>query len=260
MLSHSRTQKCPFGRRWSALLAGILSALGSVPIFLSSGIFGYDSSSHVAKTAFLMFSFAQGNFSGWSQFWYSGFQLFYTYSPLTYILAGAFGAPFNSAMLGMKILIVLSFFLSGFGAFILARDFGIPENWSMVAALLYSLTSPHILTIFYVGSMTYALAFALAPFLFLTFRIALREQTLHSLVYFGIMIGLLIISNETTCYVLLFPMIMYALASTPLSRASGTCLMIAGSSVGFLLSAFWLLPYMNLDLSGQLDLLRVLKR
>ncbi len=238
------------------LLAGILSAIGSIPIFLSAGIFGYDSSSHVAKTAFLMYSFSHGNFSGWSQFWYSGFQLFYTYSPLTYVLAAVFGAPFNSAIIGMKALIVFSFALSGMGTFELSRDLGIPNKWSIVAALLYSLTSPHILAIFYVGSLTYSLAFALAPFLFLSLRVALRNQTLNSIIIFGIMIGLMIVSNETTSYVLLFPIIAYVLISTPWPRVFRSLLIIIGASIiSVLLSAFWLVPYLKMDLSGELNLL-----
>jgi uncharacterized membrane protein len=91
------------------LLQEALSVLGSLPIFFPAGILGYDSSSHIAKTAFLMYSFAHGNFSGWSQFWYSGFQLLCIYSPLTYVLVAVFGWPFSSAMVGMKIMIGLSF-------------------------------------------------------------------------------------------------------------------------------------------------------
>ena len=238
------------------LLAGGLSAIGSLPLFLSDGVPGYDASSHVAKTAFLMYSFAHGNFLGWSQFWYSGFQLFYTYSPLTYVLAGGLGWPFGSAMLGMKMLILLSFILSGLSAFSLARDFGIAPNGSLVAALLYSLASSHILIIFYTGSLTYSLAFALAPFLLLSGRIALRDQTLKTTVYFGAMIALLILSNATTVYVLSFPLLAYFLISIPRSKAFKSVLVIvASSTIGLLLSGFWLIPYLNIDLSGQLNLL-----
>lgn len=241
---------------FNLLFAGALSEFGSLPLFLSQGIPGYDSSSHVAKTAFLMYSFSHGNFSGWSEFWYSGFQLFYTYSPLTYVLAAFLGWPFASAMLGMKILIVLSFFLSGIGSFALARDFNIPNNWSLVAAVLYSLISPHILTLFYTGTLTYSLAFALAPFLFLSLRIAIRKETIRSVIYLGFMIGLMIISNETTSYVIFFPLVAYLVISTQLSKAVKTCLVLFGSSIiGLLLSAFWLIPYLKIDLSGEFNLL-----
>ncbi len=233
-----------------------MSAIGSLPLFLSDGISGYDASSHVAKTAFLMYSFTHGNFLGWSQFWYSGFQLFYTYSPLTYVLAGGLGWPFSSAMLGMKMLILLSFILSGLGAFSLARDFGIAPNGSLVAALLYSLASSHILIIFYTGSLTYSLAFGLAPLLLLSGRIALRDQTLNSTICFGAFIALLILSNTTTVYVLSFPLLAYFLISTPRSKALKSILVIAASStIGLLLSGFWLIPYLEIDLSGQFNLL-----
>lgn len=238
------------------ILAGSFSALGSLPAFFAPDIPGYDSSSHVAKTAFLLYSFAHGNFSGWSQFWYSGFQLFYTYSPLTYVMAAVFGWPFGSAMVGMRILIGLSFFLSGAGAFALARDFGISEKWSVLPALLYSLTSPHILTLFFVGSLTYALAFALAPFLFLSLRIALRNQSLGATISLGTLIGLFIISNQTTVYVILFPMLAYFLISLRWARPIKPILVIIGASlIGLLLSAFWLIPYVKIDLSGQYNLL-----
>ena len=239
-----------------AILAGVLSAIGSFPLLLFEGVPGYDASSHVAKTAFLMYSFAHGNFLGWSQFWYSGFQLFYTYSPLTYLLAGGLGWPFGSAILGMKILIALSFVMSGLGAYALARDFGIGPNWSLVAALLYSLTSPHLLILFYTGSLTYGLAFAMAPFLFLSARVAIRSQTLNSTVAFGVMIALLILSNETTAYVLFFPLAAYILLAVPTSRAVKSALVIvASSTTGLLLSAFWLLPYLQTAFSGQVILL-----
>jgi 6-pyruvoyl-tetrahydropterin synthase related domain len=238
------------------LLAGGLSAIGSLPLFLSAGVPGYDASSHVAKTAFLMYSFAHGNFLGWSQFWYSGFQLFYTYSPLTYVLAGGLGWAFDSAMVGMKLLILLSFILSGLGAFALARDFGISPNWSLIGALLYSLTSPHILILFSNGSLTYSLAFAVAPFLFWSGRIALRNQTLGSSASFGALIALMILSNATSLYVLFFPLLAYFLISIPKSKALRSILvLVASSMIGFLLSGFWLIPYLQIDLSGQLNLL-----
>lgn len=238
------------------LLAGALSAIGSLPLLLFEGVPGYDASSHVAKTAFLMYSFAHGNFLGWSQFWYSGFQLFYTYSPLTYIMAGGLGWPFGSAILGMKILIALSFVISGLGAYALARDFGIGQNWSLVAALFYSLTSPHLLILFYTGSLTYGLAFAIAPFLFLSARVALRSRTLNSTVAFGVLIALLILSNQTTAYVLFFPLVTYLLMVVPRSRAvKSTLVVVASAMTGLLLSAFWLLPYLETAFSGRVNLL-----
>jgi hypothetical protein len=246
--------------RWAdipLLLAGGLSAIGSLPLLLSpENVPGYDASSHVAKTAFLMYSFAHGNFLGWSQFWYSGFQMFYTYSPLTYVLAGLLGWPLGGALSGMQVLIVLSFIVSGLGAFTLARDFGISPSWSLVAALLYSLASPHILILFYQGSLTYALAFALAPLLFLSARIALRSPGVISTVSFGIVIALLILSNETTAYVLIFPLSPYIIISALGSSSRKSALSVLASAViGFLLSAFWLVPYLQIDLSGQLNLL-----
>jgi hypothetical protein len=238
------------------LFSGALSSLGSLPVFRASGIPGYDASSHVAKTAFLVYSFSHGNFTGWSEFWYSGFQLFYTYSPLTYLLAAFFGLPFNSVVVGMKIVVALSFFLSGVGAFLLARNFKISNIWSVVAALLYSITSPHILTLFFKGSLTYSLAFALAPFLFLALRYAIRKQTICSIIYLGMIIGLLIISNETTAYVIFFPIIAYLVISTSRSKAIKTALIVMSSSlIGLLSSAFWLIPYLKIDLSGQGNLL-----
>jgi 6-pyruvoyl-tetrahydropterin synthase related domain len=234
-----------------------LSAIGSFPMFLSKGgIPGYDASSHVAKTAFLMYSFSHGNFLGWSQFWYSGFQMFYTYSPLTYVLAGCLGWPFGSAIVGMKMLIALCFILSGLGAFALTRDFGISPNWSLVAALLYSLASPHTLILFNNGSLTYSLAFALAPFLFLSARVALRRHTLGSTVSFGVLVALMLISNATTVYVLLLPLLTYFLISIPRSKAFKSIAVIVSSSIiGLILSGFWLIPYLEIDLSGQVNLL-----
>jgi hypothetical protein len=240
----------------SVLLAGILSSFGSLPAFISNGIIGYDSQSHVAKTAFLMFSWSHGNFGGWSEFWYSGFQLFYTYSPLTYILAALFGMPLDNALFGMRVVIVLSFFLSGVGAYALARDFGIPNDWSIVAALVYSIISPHILMLFYTGTLTYSLAFAIAPILFLALRASLRSETIKSVLALGILLGLLVISNETTCYAIFFPLAAYLILSTPRAKIVKTAAIVISSLiVGFLLSAFWLLPYLELDLSGGLNLL-----
>ena len=238
------------------LLAGGLSAFGSLPLFLSAGVPGYDASSHVAKAAFLMYSFEHGNFLGWSQFWYSGFQMFYTYSPLTYVLAGALGWMFGGAMAGMKLLIILSFILSGLGAFGLARDFGISPNWSLVGAVLYSLTSPHILILFDNGSLTYSLAFALAPFLFWSGRVALRRQTLDSTLLFGALIALMVLSNATSLYVLFLPLLAYFLISFPKTKVLRSMLiLVASSTVGLLLSGFWLIPYIQIELSGQLNLL-----
>jgi len=225
-------------------------------MFLSAGMPGYDASSHVAKAAFFMYSLSHGNLLGWSQFWYSGFQMFYTYSPLTYVLAGGLGWPFSSAMIGMKMLIVVSFVLSGIGGFALARDFGVSLNWSFVAALLYSLASPHILILFYNGSLTYSLAFAVAPFLFLSARISLREHTLGSMFSFGALLALMIVSNATTVYVLFFPLLAYSLISIPRSKALKSAMVIVGSTIiGLLLSGFWLIPYLEIDLTGQANLL-----
>lgn len=243
------------GNAAAILLAGIIPALASSFLLLIPGIPGYDSPSHIAKAAFLMYSLSHGNFSGWSQFWYSGFQLFYTYSPLTYVVSAVLGFPFGNAMLGMKLFIILSFFLSGVGGYALARDFS-SNSWSVVAGLIYSLVSPHFLMLFYTGSLTYSLAFALAPFLFLSLRAALRRRNVRSMIYFGVMIALMIISNETTCYVIFFPLVAYVIISTPLSSAIKTgAVVLVSAIIGFLLSAFWLIPYLKIDLSGQLNLL-----
>lgn len=237
------------------LLAGGLSTIGSLPLLLSSQtVPGEDAISHVAKTAFLVYSWEHGNLLGWSQFWYSGFQMFYTYSPLTYVLAGALGILSGSAALGMQVVIVSSFILSGVGAFVLSRDFGIPEVWSLVASLLYSLASPHVLILFLDGSLTYALAFALLPWLLLSVRLALRKPSVHSTVVLGAVIALLVVSNSTTAYVVSFPFLAYVVLRTRKGDSKSIAALLASVAVGFLLSAFWLLPYLGLDLSGQLNL------
>jgi hypothetical protein len=237
------------------ILAG-LSALGSLPIFFSDGMPGFDASSHVAKTAFFMYSISHGNFLGWSEFWYSGFQQFYTYSPLTYVLAAVLGWPVGSALVGMKTLVFLSFVASGLGAFALARDLGISPNWSVVGGLLYTLASPHILIVLYEGSSTYSLAFAFGPFLLLSARRALRDRSLRSMALFGGVTALMIISNVTTTFVIVFPLLTYFLISIPGPGAFRSVLVLVGSMlIGLLLSAFWFLPYLELELSGQLNLL-----
>ncbi len=159
-------------------------------------------------------------------------------------------------MTGMKLLIALTFFRSGFGAFALARDLGISDNMSLLAALFYSLTSPHILTLFYTGSLTYSLAFALVPFVIYSFRIVMRTRTLRAAVALGVLLGLLIISNETTLYVLFFPLVTYFLVFVSRANVIKSLLTVAAASlIGVLLSAFWLVPYINYDLAGQLNLL-----
>jgi hypothetical protein len=230
--------------------------LGSLPLFLSPNIVpGYDASSHVAKTAFLMYSLAHGNLSGWSQFWYSGFQMLYTYSPLTYIVGALLGWPFGSALAGMQLTIALSFAISGLGVYVLATDVGIPSYWSVFAALLYSVASPHILMVFYQGSLTYALAFAVIPWLMFAVRLALRTNALASIATLGTLIGLLVISNESTAYVLCFPLLTYLVVSVPKTKLFRSILTIAASlSLGVLVSAFWLIPYLQIDLSKQLNL------
>jgi len=238
------------------VLAGDLSTIGALPLAISQAIPGFESQSHVAKTAFLMDSFSRGNFTGWSEFWYSGFQVFYTYPPLTYLLAAAFGWPFQSALLGMKILIVLSFILSGTGAFALCRDLGVSSNWSLAAGLLYSLAPPHVLFLFDQGTLSYALAFALCPFFFLSLRNALARPTLRTVIYLGAVGALFLLTNDVSLYVLFFPLLAYLLVSTPKSRVLKTVLVVFSSSTtAFLLSAFWLIPYLEYDASGQLNLL-----
>jgi hypothetical protein len=237
-------------------LAGGLSAIAALPVAISQAIPGSESWSHVAKTAFLMNSFSQGNFTGWSQYWYSGFQLLYTYPPLTYILGAILGWPFQSALIGMKLLLLLSFVLSGVGAFALCRNFGISPNWSLAAGLLYSLAPPHILFLFDQGTLGYGLAFALCPFLFLAFRNALANPSPSSVVYLSAVGALFLLSNDVSLYVLFLPLFAYLVVSTPKSRVLKTALVLVSSSAtAFLLSAFWLIPYLNYDLSGELNLL-----
>ncbi len=238
------------------VLAGGFSALGSLPEYFTQSIPGRDSQSHVAKTAFLMYSFAHGNFSGWSQFWYSGFQLFYTYSPLTYVLAALFGWPFQSALLGMKIVIAVSFVISGIGGYALSRDFGISPNWCLMAGVLYSLAPPHILALFDYGSSSYSLGFAVAPFLVLSLRHALRKRTAVSAIYLGMIGALFLISNDVSMYAILYPLLAYIIISTPRYLAlKNTVVLLEALVVAFLLSSFWLIPYMYYELLGGLDLI-----
>jgi uncharacterized membrane protein len=238
---------------------GVISFLGSLPQFFTPGaIPGRDSQSHIAKTAFLMYSFSHWNFTGWSEFWYSGFQLFYTYSPLAYVLAALFGAPFDSALIGMKILVSFSFILSGMGGYFLSRDFKISANWSVMAGSLYALAPPHLLSIFDYGSLSYSLGFALAPFLFLSLRYALRKLTFVSVVYLGIIGALYVISNDVSLYVFLYPFIAYILISTPWKMALKTARVILEAfALAFLLSAFWLIPYLYYEIFGGLDLINI---
>ncbi len=203
-----------------------------------------------------MYSFAHGNFSGWSQFWYGGFQLFYTYSPLTYIFAGVLGAPFGSALLGMKILITLSFIVSGLGAFALALDFGISPNWSLMAGLLFALTPPHLLALFDYGSLSYSLGFAFAPFLFLGLRYALRQRTFVSAIYLGMIGAVFLLSNDVSLYVFVYPLLAYMIISTAKSKGLKSAIVILESlGVAFLLSAFWFIPYLNYQINGGLGLI-----
>jgi hypothetical protein len=230
--------------------------VGALPEFTEGPLPGRDSQSHVAKTAFLMYSFAHGNFTGWSQFWYSGFQLFYTYSPLTYVLAAVLGWPFNSALLGMKIVIALCFVLSGFGAYALSRDFGISPNWSLFAGVLYSLAPPHILALFDYGSSSYSLGFALAPFLFLGLHSALRKRTMISAIYLGTVAALFLISNDVSFYAVAFPFLAFVIIATPLSMAKrNTWVLLEAFAIAFLLSAFWLVPYLYYQIYGKLALI-----
>jgi hypothetical protein len=244
-------------KNYYPLLAGGLSLLGSVPLLLSSQtVPGYDASSHVAKTAFLIYSFSHGNFSGWSEFWYSGFQMLYTYSPLTYILGAGLGIFLGGAARGMGAVVASSFVLSGLGVFSLARKLGVPRYWALVSSLLYSLASPHVLILFYDGSLTYALAFALLPWVLLSVELALQKPGLRSAAALGAAIALLVFSNATTAYVAFFPLFAYVVIRVAQRGSLKPLLVVLASvGVGLLFSAFWLLPYLEADLSGQLDLL-----
>lgn len=237
------------------ILSGVLSAIGALPLAFFEAIPGYDSRSHIAKTAFLMYSLSHGNYSGWSMFWYGGFQLLDTYPPLLYFLAAFLGWPWASAIVGMKIVIALSFMLSGVSIFILARDFGVSQKWSLGASLLYAFAPPHLLFLYDYGSLTYSLGFAIAPIFLLAFRKTLRNENYISALILGGSGAILLLANAPTVYVLLFPTAVYVILGTPRSKISSVLRFgLAAAFAAFSFSAFWLMPYTLYGLSTPIHL------
>jgi hypothetical protein len=121
---------------------------------------------------------------------------------------------------------------------------------------LYSLATPHLLSIFDYGSSSYSLGFALAPFLFVFLRQALRKLTLVSAVYLGIIGALYLLSNDASLYVFVYPLIAYIIISTPWKKAFKSAQVILEAlGIAFVLSAFWLVPYLYYEIFGGLDLI-----
>jgi len=205
-----------------------------------------------------MYSLSHGNFSGWSSFWYSGFQLVDTYSPLLYFLAAILGWPWASAIIGMKLVIAFSFMLSGLSIFALARDFGVSPRWSLGASLLYAFAPPHLLFLYDYGSLTYSLGFAVAPAMFLALRKMLREQTYTSALTLGASTTILLLANSPSVYVLVLPIALYIAVATPRRRIGAILKLGSVAAIAaFSLSAFWLVPYILYGLYTPIGLFSV---
>jgi len=104
---------------------------------------GGDGMAHVYKVEELFHRMKSGIYVDWTDAWYLGYHPYHFYPPLSYHIYASIAYVMNDVGLGIRIGVILSFFLSSLGFYLAAmeitRGFRIAETYRRVIAILASI-------------------------------------------------------------------------------------------------------------------------
>jgi hypothetical protein len=133
-------------------------------IFFSSGhTYNLDGANHSLKSLMVYQSIKEGDFPLWSNLGHGGFAFLQFYPPLFYFLAGVLNLLFQNIIITIKTLGFLAQILSGFTAYLLAKEISGSRRAGIIAGLAYSLSPWHVFHIIIFARATHSFIYSLLP-------------------------------------------------------------------------------------------------
>ncbi len=215
-------------------------------IFSPTTTAGGDTGSHHYIADFLIKSLLpQGRVSGWSMGWFAGFPMLYFYFPLPYLLIALLSVVIKYQV-AFKIVTVLGVFLLPLTTYLAFRILKFNFPLPIMAAVFtlpflfmesYSIYGGNILSTL-AGEFGYSLSFALTVlFLALLYR-DMEEQKFR--ITTGILLAAIILSHLIPAIMIVIFSSYFLIGRLNLKRLG---ILIGVFGVGFLLSAFWAVPF-----------------
>ncbi len=224
-------------------------------LFFQNYIFGYpldwggDNFGHLFKV-WKIWQFGYGN---WAGEWYAGYPFERFYPPLSYLLGAAYANLFNSDLIGYKLVLLTSMFVSLFSTYFVTKKVGMTFYECSIVAVFYTFSIWNLLMPLDGGFPRY-LAVSLAPLLPLIFLALFNFWGgKRALIGAGLLIGIMVLIHHTflvtAAYSALF--IGFALLALKvklpiISRTIAKKFFVNAiiiSAVTFAISAFWVIPF-----------------
>jgi hypothetical protein len=171
-----------------------------------------------------------------------GLPHFVYYHPLVFYLTSALNLTGMGFIASVKTLYVLSLALSGFAMYRWLRSV-VVAGAAAVGAVAYVLAPFRVLEIHVKGDPPAALAFVFVPLVLIAIRRAARGDR-GGVLALALASAGLVLSHSVTAFLLLAPLLLYAAFELDRHAFSGGLRLLAGGSIGAMLSAFFWLPAM----------------
>jgi hypothetical protein len=226
------------------IILALVASVITLPLFLANGLIAsYDIFFHAVWSEQFHNALSEGVFyPQWvdTPFGY-GSPTFIFYAPLSFYLISLLNSSIGSHMLSLKILIYLSFFLSGISMYLFARKLN-GDRAGLVSAIVYQLMPYHISELFLRGSIPALVAFIWFPLILLFIRELFIGKKNSAVISLGLVYAGLIMTHLASSFMFTFIMVGYGLYFSIFTKKPGAIKMAFGMILGFGLSSAYLMP------------------
>lgn len=240
-----------FVKKHSLLFELLLVVIITVPAFmrlLNTGYFSMHDDEHIARLFLLDHGLRAGSlYPRWVDmlgFGY-GYPLFNFYPPLIYYIAETFHLVGFSLIWSIKLTFITGFILAALGMYLLAKNI-IGRTSAFLASTLYTYFFYHAVTSYVRGALAEFFSMAILPFIFLSIFNLSVKQNLKRSIFFGIFLGLLILTHPLIAFPALFYIgiffLFYFVQQKKETRGRFFIFSLLGSIFGLCLSMFFWLP------------------
>jgi hypothetical protein len=196
--------------------------------------------------------FNRGMLSGWTGDWYLGLPLFQVHPPLIPFLITVLSLPFGW-VLGMKILYLSFYILSGLLAYLYVYEISRSRLASFVAGLAYVFAPYHVLDMAFEGHQgAFGLPYMLTPLILLSLERLLKKPTPTIVIITALLLAALTLSYPQVFPFLIGPfLVLYVLFRSAVDwkrgrRVTGPLFAsLLTFCLALLLTAFWWLPLIS---------------
>jgi hypothetical protein len=229
------------------LLLVIISFLPLISILRKGGYESGDLSIHVVVAMGFFDNLKQWNIlPAWFGTGCSGYgcpSYIFIYQ-LPYYLVSFFHLLSFSFINSIKIVLAISFLLSGIGMFLwIKKELG--EKPAFVAAIFYLFAPYHLIDLHFRVSLAEVVSMAILPFLFLTTKLLIQTGLFRYFLYTSCLFALLLLSHQVTSFVSFPLLVIYGFAvwiRKDKRKFRRYFYMLFAYVTGFFLAAYYLIP------------------